>query len=421
MVAKTPPMGWNSWDCYGAAVNEETVRKNAEFMAKNLKEYGWQYVVVDIQWYEPTANNHEYHNFTELEMDEFSRVIPAVNRFPSAKDGRGFTALAEYVHSLGLKFGVHIMRGIPRQAVHKNTKIKGTNITARQIAAQHSVCPWNTDMYGVDADKDGAKQYYDSMYEMFSQWGVDFVKVDDIANHYAYKEIELIHNAIKNSGREMVLSISPGPTPIDRAEHLKQYVNMWRITDDFWDKWELLYDMFWRADMWAKHSVCGHWPDADMLPIGPILQDYDVNNFTKFTQDEQITMMTLWAMMRSPLMIGGEMTRFDEFTMSLLTNKELFVLLNESQNARQLFRRGEKGSEKIVWYSQNINGGNYIALFNAGEIDAEISVNLADYNISSDEAYDIWTGSHIKINDILNVSVNAHGAKLFFIKSVSQF
>ena len=144
-------MGWNSWDCYGPAVTEETVRRNAAFMAKHLKQYGWEYIVVDIQWYEPAAVSHHYNPFADLCMDEYSRLIPAENRFPSAAGGRGFAPLAEYVHSLGLKFGIHIMRGIPRQAVHRNTKIKGSARTAREIAKRNSICQWNTDMYGVDA------------------------------------------------------------------------------------------------------------------------------------------------------------------------------------------------------------------------------------------------------------------------------
>ena len=122
MIAKTPPMGWNSWDCYGAAVDEKTVRQNADYMAKHLKKFGWEYIVVDIQWYQPTADSHEYQPFAELTMDDYGRLLPAVNRFPSAADGAGFGPLAEYVHGLGLKFGIHIMRGLPRMAAHRRSE-----------------------------------------------------------------------------------------------------------------------------------------------------------------------------------------------------------------------------------------------------------------------------------------------------------
>ena len=196
MNKKTPPMGWNSWDCWGATVTEDTVRKNAEFMAKNLKKYGWEYIVVDIQWYEPNAKSHEYNNFTELCMDEYSRLIPAPDRFPSSAGGKGFKPLADYVHSLGLKFGIHIMRGIPRQAVHQNTKISGTDKTAREIAKAASICSWNTDMYGVDPKKEGAKEYYESLFSLYASWDVDFIKCDDIARELPHEESELDRKSV---------------------------------------------------------------------------------------------------------------------------------------------------------------------------------------------------------------------------------
>ena len=180
-IAKRPPMGWNSWDCFGAAVTEKDLLENAEYMAKHLKSFGWEYVVCDIQWYEPTADSHEYHPFAELEMDQYSRLMPAVNRFPSAAGGKGFGPIARKIHEMGLKFGIHILRGIPRQAVHRNSKILGTDRTAKEIASTASICMWNTDMYGGDASKAGAQEYYDSLFELYAQWGVDFVKVDDIA------------------------------------------------------------------------------------------------------------------------------------------------------------------------------------------------------------------------------------------------
>ena len=106
---KKPPMGWNSWDCYGAGVTEDELLGNAEFMRDRLKQYGYQYVVCDIQWYEPAAKGNVYNNFADLCMDEYSRLIPAVNRFPSSANGAGFKPIADKIHSMGLKFGIHIM------------------------------------------------------------------------------------------------------------------------------------------------------------------------------------------------------------------------------------------------------------------------------------------------------------------------
>lgn len=415
----TPPMGWNSWDCYGAAVTEEIVKKNADFMAAHLKKYGWEYVVVDIQWSEPNAKSHEYNRFTELCMDEYSRLIPAPNRFPSSAGSKGFAPLAEYVHSLGLKFGIHIMRGIPRQAVHANTKIKGSDQTAREIAKPASICAWNTDMYGIDPEKDGARAYYESLFELYAQWGVDFIKCDDICRELPHEESELVllSEALHNCGREMVLSLSPGPALLEKAELYKQVSNMWRITDDFWDDWKLLYAMFERCEKWSIHSGAGHWPDADMLPIGPVRQDYDPSDCTKFTQDEQITMLTLWSIFRSPLMIGGEMTRFDDFTMSLLTNTAILNMHASSRHAHQVWRRQENGTEFILWTAACADGGQYFALFNAGETDASIILSLSDLEIyEKTDVTELWSGTDFHLVNELNVTVKKHGAMAFLAR-----
>lgn len=419
MKTKKAPMGWNSWDCYGAAVDEATVRKNAEFMAKNLKQYGWDYVVVDIQWSEPTAKNHAYHDFTELCMDEYSRLIPAENRFPSSKGGKGFAPLAEYVHSLGLKFGIHIMRGIPRQAVHQNTKIKGTDKTAREIAKQSSICSWNTDMYGVDPNKEGAREYYDSIFELYASWGVDFIKCDDIARELPHEETELVllSEALHGCGRDMILSLSPGPALVEKAELYKQVADMWRITDDFWDNWTQLYDMFFRAEKWCIHTGAGNWPDADMLPIGPIKQDYDVANRTQFTKDEQITMLTLWSIFRSPLMIGGEMTGFDDFTMSLITNEAVLKMHRDARHAHPVWRKEFAGVEHILWTAVSEEGGRYVAVFNTGAVDSEIEVSLSELEIYDKVAgKELWSGKEISADGTIKVSLKSHGAKAFLLK-----
>ncbi len=415
----TAPMGWNSWDCYGAAVDEQTVRKNAEFMAKNLKQYGWEYIVVDIQWSNPIAKNHEYQPFTELCMDEYSRLVPAEERFPSAKGGKGFAPLAEYVHSLGLKFGIHIMRGIPRQAVHRNTRIKGTDITARQIAKTDSICHWNTDMYGVDPTKDGAQEYYDSIFELYREWGVDFVKVDDIARELPHEEAELVmlSDALHGCGRDMILSLSPGPALIEKAELYKQTANMWRITDDFWDKWELLYAMFEHAEKWCIHTGAGHWPDADMLPIGPILQDYDKSIRTKFTEYEQMTMVTLWSIFRSPLMIGGEMTGFDEFTMSILTNEDIIKMHHNSRHSRPVYRRNADGNEYILWTAFSSEGGYYAAVFNAGDNDGVMNVDIEAAEIYGKvSGKELWSGESVSAENSFEVKLPKHGAKAFYFE-----
>jgi len=423
MVAQTPPMGWNSWDCYGAAVTEDEVRGNAEYMAKHLKDCGWEYVVVDIQWYEPGAVSSRYRPFVPLCMDDYSRLVPAENRFPSARGGRGFKPLADYVHSLGLKFGIHIMRGIPRQAVHNGGRIKGTNVTARDIAHTNSICPWNTDMYGVDASKEGAQAYYDSLFELYAEWGVDFVKVDDIAASRLYgshlEEIRLIRRAIDRCGRPMVLSLSPGPAPLEHADFFAEHANMWRMTDDFWDKWPLLLDMFDRCKKWEGKSRPGAWPDCDMLPLGRIgIRNVDGgagDRRTRFTRDEQRTMMTLWTMFRSPLMFGGELRDNDEWTLSLLTNRDVLAMHRESSNARQVYRDGSR----IVWAADGPRGEVYAALFNVGEAPERVSVALSDLGLArAVHGRELWTGLETGLlAERLSADVPPHGAALFRLEA----
>ena len=413
MIANTPPMGWNSWDCYGAAVTEEQVLQNAEYMAKYLKQYGWEYIVVDIQWSAPDADSHEYHAFSELRMDGFGRLIPAENRFPSAAGGKGFRPLADKIHEMGLKFGIHIMRGMPRMAAHLHLPIKDSDATCDQAANPHSICQWNPDMYGLKCETPQAKAYYDSIFRLYAEWSVDFVKCDDIAREYQHceKEIEVISAACRACGRDMVLSLSPGPAPLERAEHLKTWANMWRITDDFWDKWELLKGMFERAEKWCIHAGPGHWPDADMLPVGALRQCYASGNWTQFTQAEQRTMMTLWCMMRSPLMIGGEMTKNEDFTLGLLTNGEVLAIEKESWSAHPLFTT----EEESVWIAPRRDGtGYYVALFNLSDEERTVTVSAKEQGLAdSSEAMELWTGRKTTETGCISAKLAAHDAAVY--------
>ena len=265
-VAATPPMGWNSWDCYGTTVTEAEVKANADYMAAHLKQHGWQYIVIDIQWSEPNAQAHGYRAGAQLAMDEYGRLIPAVNRFPSSAGGRGFRPLADYIHALGLRFGIHIMRGIPRQAVKANLPVFGSalgTVRAGEIADTASICPWNTDMYGVDLSRPGAQGYYDSILKLYADWGVDYIKADDIARPAHREEIAALHRAIGKTGRPIVLSLSPGPAMIKDVAFLQANANMWRISDDFWDNWKALRLNFILMSIWSGIGRPGAWPDAE--------------------------------------------------------------------------------------------------------------------------------------------------------------
>jgi len=425
-AAPFPPMGWNSYDYYNTMVNEKQIRDNARYMAQNLKQYGWEYIVIDIQWSDPDAGTeneqYQYIPFSQFCLDSWSRQIPAPDRFPSAADGKGFKPLADYIHSLGLKFGIHIMRGIPRYAAHNHLAIKthdGSHITADKIANPYSVSRWNPDMYGVDYTKKGAQDYYDSIFELYASWGVDYVKVDDICNTNMYpqnpysaeKEIEMIAGAIESGGRSMVLSLSPGPAVIEKAWHLEKYASMWRITDDFWDEWRLLKAMFERCEVWQKHTGHGNWPDCDMLPVGKLGYGFGHGAWdTRFTKDEQYTMLTLWCIFRAPLMIGADLPQLDEFTTSLLTNPEVLALEKRRSQAYLAL----KTDTVQIWLAPADDGGTYAAVFNLG--DSPVTIEGRELNISG-RARDLWQHKDLGVADELNMLIAPHAPLLLFIKA----
>ena len=418
MLSKYPPMGWNSWDCYGTTVTEAIVRQNALYMAEHLKHYGWEYVVVDIQWYHADSEGFDYKPFSAPVMDAWGRCIPAAELFPSAGGGMGFKPLADFVHGLGLKFGIHIMRGIPRMAAHLHLPIAESGYRCDQAADPNSICQWNPDMYGAKQDHAAARAYYESIFRLYASWGVDFVKCDDIAREYPHCrwEIEMISRACRNCGREIVLSLSPGPAPLSEAEHLKTWSNMWRITDDFWDDWTLLKGMFERAEKWCIHAGPGHWPDADMLPFGAVRQcgaALPPDRWTKFTRDEQRTLMTLWCMMRSPLMMGGELTKCDAFTLSLLTNAGVLEIQKQSFCAHPL----RTTDTEAVWIAPRKDGrGTYIAVFNLSDEERRITVLPEETETAAGHAVELWTGDSYRT---LSADLRPHACAVWLAETVS--
>ncbi|MCH5266540.1 MAG: glycoside hydrolase family 27 protein [Lachnospiraceae bacterium] len=411
-----PPMGWNSYDYYDTTVNEAQVIANADYMAEHLREYGWEYIVVDIAWYSWEAGTQrekfQYVPFAQVEMDEYSRLLPCPKRFPSSAGGKGFAPLADYIHRKGLKFGIHIMRGIPREAAHQHTAILGSEHTANEVANPYSICPWNPDMYGVAPGVPGAQEYYDSLMQLYAQWGVDFIKCDDICRmdaESARAETVMLHRAIEKCGRDIVLSLSPGPAIVEEADFYFENADMWRITDDFWDNWESLRDMFDRCRSWQGKVRDGGYPDCDMLPLGQIGKGFGEERRTGLTREEQRTMMTLWCLFRSPLMLGAELTKLDEWTVSLLTNPEVLHLLEVSKNAREIYR----DSDIIVWRAESRDlRGEYLAMFNISEF-ANALCPKPFIRLSGGNVQDLWEGCSVRESATLDIP--AHGCILLKI------
>ena len=413
-AALLPPMGWNSWDCFGSSVTEEEVVQNAEFLAAHLAPYGWDTVVVDIQWYESDPGHHDYREVSQPELDEWGRPLPAVSRFPSAAGG-SFRPLADRIHALGLRFGVHMMRGVPRAAAERQLPVLGApGATCASIADRGNVCPWNPDNLGVDMDSAGAQEYYDSLAAQFAQWGVDFIKLDDVLYPPVQTaEIAAFSRAIDRSGRPMVLSLSPGKQlSTAHVEFLRSHAQLWRISDDFWDEWPQVLEQFQRAARWAPFQRPGAWADADMLPFGRIGIRGHVgrDRLSRLTLEEQRTVMTLWCLLRSPLMFGGHLPDTPDDTLALL--KRLDVLaLREGQDAREIVRDGD-----LVIWSAHARGREYRALFWLGSEPRMLRAHVDDLGVRDPavaECEDAWSGEAVPIDGgWVEVDVPAHGVRL---------
>ena len=440
--AQTPPMGWNSWDSFGAGVWESNVVANADYMAQYLEPHGWNVVTIDIQWYEPLAHTGNYRRGAVLEMDANGRLLPAPNRFPMTAASRSFKPMADFLHAKGLKFGLHLLRGIPRQAVNRdNSPILGTSYRAADIANTNSLCSWNTDMYGVDMTKPGAQEYYDSVFAQLASWDLDFVKVDDLSSPYHKDEIEAIRKAIDRSGRAIVFSTSPGATPLSQGGHVETHANQWRVSNDFWDSWRALYSQFGRLNSWTPYRGPGHWPDADMLPLGNVRAWQTRDNWTHFTKDEQFTLMSLWCIARSPLIMGGNLPNNDAFTLALMTNDEVLAVNQHSTNNRQLFNT----NSTVAWIAEVPDSPDkYLALFNAaplpvmgrrggggpdaggmmastngaaaeGSEPRSVSVSLSDLGFTGPvKVRDLWNHQDLgAVTGTFSQAINAHGAGLY--------
>jgi len=427
-LALTPPMGWNSYDAFGDSVVESEVLSNALWLKEHLQPLGWDTVVVDFRWYDRLADGVRNQNPEGVTIDEFGRCIPPTNRFPSAVNGAGFKPLADKIHALGLKFGIHIMRGIPRRAVEQNLPIAGTSFTAAQAVLPEGdtnrTCVWNHDMFGVDATSKAGRGWYASIARQYADWGVDYVKCDDIANlqrgkFYDEAEIEALSNGLKNSGRSIILSLSPGATPVNAGPHVKQFANLWRVSGDFWDNWPSLDRNFSLFAAWYDDGGPGHWPDGDMIPFGHICQrncDVHPGRWTHFTRDEQLTLMSLWALAPSPLMLGMNLPDNDDWTTAILSNPEVLAV---DQDPLGKPARRMTGPPQIAeaWMKQLADGSFAVGFFN--RTGQPVKVNFPWRNLgflSAPSVRDLWLRQDLGQQENFAAELPAHGCFLVQVR-----
>jgi len=424
VLAPVPPMGWNSWDSYGLTITEAQFRANADVLATRLKPFGWKYVVVDEGWYLENPQSAEKPKTLVYAANAQGQYTPALNRFPSAANGAGFKPMSDAVHAQGLKFGIHIIRGIPKKTVAADTVIEGSAFHASEAADTTDMCPWNPDNFGVK-DNAAGQAWYDALMKQYAGWGVDYVKVDCIASHpYKGAEIQMIHRAIGKTGKPIVLSLSPGPTALENAALVGENAQLWRISDDVWDGWtgkegafpQSLKGQFPVIARWSKYVKPGNWPDADMLPLGHLgpMPGYGKERDTKLTHEEQQTMVTLWSISRSPLFVGANLTRLDAFTTSLVTNAEVIGVNQRSVESRM---EGQDG-DVVAWTAKGPAGSTrYLALFNLGDVSVRVDSAFAKYGLGEKyKVRDLWEKENVGTQTGVSVELPAHGSVLLELK-----
>lgn len=432
-----PPMGWNSFDSYGTYIYEDAAMKNLEVFAERLAPYGYKYFVIDAGWfgeYElvPGTLYPKEKHAKKLNINEYGLLQPSKTYFPN-----GLQPVIKRCHELGLKFGLHIMRGIPRVSVEKNTPVKGTIYHARDIADTTSICKWCSQNYGVDMTKPGAQEFYDSWIGQLADWGVDFIKADDIVPFP--EEVEAVAKAIKKSGRDIVLSLSPGGRVDESKLDFFKLGNMLRVTPDIWDEQIGLDQCFKAWRKWQGKEDKNFFIDMDMIPFGELqvmspvpegltgnesqmeikqmkkdgklknvelLSGKGFHRQSQFTKDEMYTFITMRALAASPLMMGGNLLTVNDFVFGLLTNAEMIACNQNAVMGSLKYCR-----DKIeIWNTpkKNTNDG-WIGIFNR---DTE---NICQYVLSAkdlglvDENYilkDIWGGSELSFSQEVPIPAN---------------
>ena len=449
-------MGWNSWDAYGLTITEAQFRANVAVLRDKLLPFGWRYAVIDEGWFFENPQDRPKPETLRYTIDAHGRYVPVPARFPSADVGphvvtqtRGvqpklaatieetsFKPLADWVHAQGLLFGIHIVRGIPRASVERNLPIADSNFHAQDAADTSDACPWDPTNWGVK-DNAAGQAWYDSLMKQYAAWGVDLIKVDCIADHpYKVSEIQQIRRAIDKTGRPMVLSLSPGPTNPSHAAEVASLANMWRISDDFWDTWEAakpgqtfpqpLKGQFDRLATWSKFDLKpGEWPDADMLPFGELRPSpgWGQPRRTRLTPDEQKTVMTLWSITQSPLILGANLTMLDPATLRLLTNREV-LRVDQHAIVRGRPMQGFETGDLRVWRAElpaaRSGGGNELAvgLFNLSDKPMAVDRPVSEVGLlraGESEArgvLDVWAGKETPRMQRMRLTIPPHGCVL---------
>ena len=414
-LERTPVLGWSSWSFLRKTPTADKMKAQALALHNSgLQKFGYEYVNLDDFWYQcpgPQGPN----------VDPYGRWITDSSKFPAQGDSDGMKVVADYIHSLGMKFGIYVTPGISRQAVKRNTPIKGTSYTAAQIA-EPSVKENNYNCKGmvrIDYKKLGAQEYTNSWVEMLAAWGIDYIKIDGMTNSNA-ADIQAWSNAIRQNRRPMVLDVTQGSYTSAIAPTLMKYANQWEFAPDVecyrcekggssypLTSWADVANRFNYVAEWQPYAGPGGFNDYDSIEIGNGSND-------GLTPDERQTQISLWALGASPLILGIDLTHLDPTDLQkYLENSAVLAVDQDSIAAKRVLNTGNQQ----VFAKREPNEDTIIGLFNTGGKAEEVSVPASTVGLPQNKSayylHDLWTGETKKTSSTISAVVPSHGVVLY--------
>jgi len=419
-LERTPVLGWSSWSFIRKLPTANKMKAQALALHNSgLQKLGYQYVNLDDFWYQcpgPQGPN----------VDAYGRWITDPSIFPPQGNTDGIKVVADYMHSLGMKFGIYVTPGISKQAVKQNTKIKGTSYTAAQIA-EPSVRENNYNCKGmvrIDYSRPGAQEYTNSWLEMLAEWGIDYIKIDGMTDSNA-ADVKAWSDAIRHSGRQMVLDVTQGNYTVALASTLMKYANQWEFAPDIecyrcemgdssypLTSWADISNRFDYVAKWQPYAGPGGFNDYDSLEIG----NGDNDGLTPI---ERQTQLSLWALGASPLILGIDLTHLDETDVQkYLRNSEVLAVNQDAIAAKRVLNNGSQQA----FAKTEPNSDVIVGLFNTGAKSEEISVPASAVGLAENKngysLHDLWTGETNKTGSSISAVVPSHGVVLYRVRGL---
>jgi hypothetical protein len=416
-LERKPVLGWSSWSFLRKSPTADKIKAQALALHNSgLQKLGYEYVNLDDFWYQcPGAQGPN--------VDQYGRWITDPSKFPPQGYSDGMKVVADYVHGLGMKFGIYVTPGISRQAVGRNTPIKGTSFTASQIA-QPSVKENNYNCKGmvrIDYNKPGAQEFTNAWVEMLASWGVDYIKIDGMTDRNA-DDVKAWSNAIRQSGRPMVLDVTQGDLTTAIAPTLMKFANQWEFPPDVecykcekggssypLTSWADIAKRFKYVAEWQPYAAPGGFNDLDSIEIGNGGND-------GLSPVERQTQLSLWALAAAPLILGVDLTHLDETDLQkYLENSAVLAVDQDSIAAKRVLEKGEQ--QVFAKTEPESNGDVIVGLFNTGAKAEEVSISASTLGIGENKSgyslHDLWTGETKETTGAIGALVPSHGVVLY--------